>query len=130
MTDANFSTRPVTRDQVELALKLFLSSQEPGFPVMMIHPDGTMEQEIVLSMEGSDNVQGFMLQLAVVTSEEANVIVGNEVIINKEAIIETFYGYATKLLETEGKEGWFTLTLDFKPDLFSALMTDPSLGLI
>jgi hypothetical protein len=127
---ADFSSLPVTRDQIDSAIRQFLGGQEPGFEIVMVHPDGTSKNEISISIPGSDNIQGFILQLAVIVTNETSVFVDGELILNKELIIDTFYGYTKKMTETAGKPGWFTVTLDFEPDLFTALMSDPSLGLI
>lgn len=121
MTAFDFSSYAVTRDQLETAMKRFLVNEDPDFTFSMVHPDGTDNKEVKISMEGSDTIQRFLTQLAIVVVEE------NSVIFDREIIVETFYGYTRKLTEADGQ---ITLTVNFAPDLFSALMTDPALGLV
>lgn len=130
MPESQSSPAPVSRDHIEIALRIFLTGQEPGYEIIMVHPDGTNNQEIQLSMSGSDNIQGFMLQLAIIVTKENHVFFENEVIPDKDRIIDTFYSYSTRLTESAEHPDWFTLTLDLEPDLFTALMSDPTLGLI
>ena len=126
----DFSDRPVTRDQVELAAKQYLHAHEPGAEIIMKHPDGTGKNEISLSVEGNDAIQSLILSLAFVVAEENMVVLDGEAMVDRQAIMDTFYGYAMYIHASEDRPGFFTVTLPFEPDLFTALMNDPTLGLI
>lgn len=121
MTAFDFSSYAVTRDQLETAMKRFLVNEDPDFSLSIVHPDGTKNKEVKVSMADGEAIQRFLLQLAIIVVEE------NSVIVDREIIVETFYGYTRKLTEADGQ---ITLTVDFAPDLFSALMEDPALGLV
>lgn len=125
MSAPDLSALPVTRDQIEIAMKYFLASQEPGTEISVVHPDGTSKHEIQVTVAGGDNIQMFLLHLAVAVTAD-----NSSTPDDREAITDTFYGYATKIKDTEGKPGFFTFTVAFEPDLFTALMSDPSLGFI
>lgn len=126
---SDFSSQPVTREQIDTAAQQFLSDKEPGIKITVKHSEGGDKNEVYVITEGGDNIQGFMLHMAIVMAEENSVSLDGELLVDKEAIANTFYGYASKISRIKDKPGVFALKLAFEPDLFTVLTSDPSLGL-
>lgn len=126
---SDFSSQPVTREQIDTAAQQFLSDKEPGIKITVKHSEGGDKNEVYVITEGGDNIQGFMLHMAIVMAEENSVSLDGELLVDKEAIANTFYGYANNLANVKDKPGFFAVRLPFVPDLFTVLMSDPSLGL-
>lgn len=125
MAEIDFSNLPVKRDDIDKALKMFLVNEEPGFEITMVHPDGTENDFIQFILSDHDKMQGLLLNLAIAVTQSH---LGEDLV--REAIVNTFYGYALKIEDHPEIPGSFVVSLPFEKDLFSALMSDPSLGLI
>lgn len=125
MTVIDYSTFPVKRDDIDSAVKAFLEKQEAHAEITMIHPDGTDKTDIQFIIRGSDEIQLFALNVAILVTQRH---LGKNA--PRNTIINTFSGYAQSIEEYAETPGSFIITLPFERDLFSALMSDPSLGLI
>lgn len=125
MTFVDYSALPVKRDDIQAALRVFLGKEDPDTEITMIHPDGTDKTEIQFIIPGSDEIQRFALNLAILVAQTH---LGEQA--SRAIIVSIFYGYATRIEEHPEIPGSFIITLPFERDLFSALMSDPSLGLI
>lgn len=125
MTFVDYSALPVKRDDIQAALGIFLGKEAPDTEITMIHPDGTDKTEIQFIISGSDEIQRFILNLAILVAQRH---LGEQA--SHAAIASIFYGYTRWIEEHTEIPGNFIVTLPFERDLFSALMSDPSLGLI
>jgi hypothetical protein len=125
MTVVDYSTLPVKRDDIDYAVKIHLSNQDAHAEITMIHPDGTDKTDIQFIIAGNDAIQQFALNLAIIVTQRH---LGEHA--SHDIIANTFYGYTKYISEYLEIPGSFIITLPFEKDLFSALMSDPSLGLI
>lgn len=113
MSLITLATLPVTRQQIDTALRGFLPVQEADHSVMVRQPFNMPKDRIQVEMKGRAEVEHFMLRLAMIVSGDAlSPVTGMPTVVDAEEILIAMSVFRGRLEELEHSDESFILTLE------------------
>lgn len=107
-------TRPVTRTQIDTAVRLFMPGHPVGFDLTVYQPFNLAKNLIQVGMKGRAEIESFMLRLAMIVSGDAlsSPVANMPTVVDAQDVLLTMAIFRGRLEEMEHSDERFVLTLE------------------